>query len=129
MSASIAAYGRLGRDPEQRTSKAGKTWASASIAVQAGDDNALWLGIVAFGKAADVLLRHAKGDPISVSGRLQLDRWTDSDGKEHEKLKVVADAIISARSVRPAGNKKRAKDANASAQSPGVADFDDEVPF
>ncbi|HEX2796054.1 MAG TPA: single-stranded DNA-binding protein [Immundisolibacter sp.] len=68
------------------------------------------LGIVAFGKLADLLLRHAKGDLLSASGRMQVRRWTDTDGTGREQLQLVADALVSARTVRPGGGRKRAED-------------------
>lgn len=128
MTAHAAVYGRLGRDPEQRTSAAGKVWASASMAVQAGDDDAaMWFGVVAFGKVAETLCRHAKGDPIGVSGRLQMNRWTDREGKEHERLQIVADSIVSARTVRPSGGKRKARE-DRSAPAPAGAGRQDDVP-
>lgn len=61
---------------------------------------------MAFGKVAETLARHKKGDLISASGRLKLNRWTDRDGGEHEQLQIVADAVVSARSVRPGGRRR-----------------------
>jgi single stranded DNA-binding protein len=110
MSAQIAAYGRLGRDPEQRTSQSGNPWATASIAVSLGDgddDATQWFSVVAFGKVAEVLCRHNKGDLVSVSGRLKLNRWRGQDGGEREQLQIIADTVISAKTVRPAGGRKR----------------------
>lgn len=110
MSAQVAAYGRLGADPVQRQSQAGNPWATASLAVQLGEgDDAppQWFQLVAFGCVAETLARHAKGDIVSVAGRLQLNRWQDRDGKDHERLQIVADAVLSARSVRPGGGRKR----------------------
>lgn len=44
---------------------------------------------------------------ISVSGKLQLNRWQDRDGKDQERLQVIADAVLSAKTVRPAGGRRR----------------------
>ncbi|MDR3448716.1 MAG: single-stranded DNA-binding protein [Alphaproteobacteria bacterium] len=111
MTAHIAAYGRLGSDPVQRQSQAGNPWATASIAVPLGegDGEALvqWFSVVAFGRIAETLGRHAKGDLVSVSGRLQLNRWQDRDGKDHERLQVIADAVLSAKTVHPADRRRR----------------------
>jgi single-strand DNA-binding protein len=65
-----------------------------------------WVGVVAFGRCAEDLLRHDKGELVSVSGRVQVNRWAGSDGEEREQLQVVADSIVSARTVRPAGRSK-----------------------
>ncbi len=110
MTAQIAAYGRLGADPVQRQSQAGKPWATASMAVQIaeGDDAPpQWFQLVAFGRVAELLAKHAKGDLVSVAGRLQLSRWQDRDGTDHERLQIIADTVISARSARPRGGKRR----------------------
>lgn len=113
MSAQIAAYGRLGADPVKRTSPSGKEWATASIAVGTGDDDAptIWLGIVAFDRLAETLCRHAKGGTLSVSGRLKLNRWRDKEGAEREQWQVVADAIVSAHGARPSGGGRRRHEA------------------
>ena len=67
MTAQIAAYGRLGRDPRQHETKSGKPMASVSLAVtvearERGADDAegtLWLTVLAFGRVADELARHS----------------------------------------------------------------------
>ncbi len=109
MSAHLAAYGRLGSDPVERTSQSGKVWATASIAITMRGDTdppPLWLSIVAFGRAAETLCRHAKGDLISVSGQMKLNHWRDNAGNEREQLQVVTDTVISAKSVRPSGGRR-----------------------
>ena len=112
MSAAIAIYGRLGSDPAGRQSQAGNPWATVSIAVDLGkgdDEATMWFSVIAFGRVAETLCRHRKGDLLSVSGRLQLNRRTDRDGAERETLQVVADAMFSARSVRPGGGRGTAR--------------------
>ena len=109
MSAQIAAYGRLGGDPVGRQSQAGNTWSTASLAVTLADDGdapAQWFGIVAFGRSAEALCRHAKGDLLSVSGRLQLNRYRDREGNDREQLQIIADSIVSAKTVRLGGRRK-----------------------
>ena len=77
MTAQIAAYGRLGRDPRQHETKSGKPMASASLAVtvearERGADDAegtLWLTVLAFGRVADELARHSAGDPVRGSSQ------------------------------------------------------------
>ena len=123
MQASV--YGRLTSDPVLRESKAGKPWATGRVAVDAGtqDDEklTLFVGVVAFGKTAERLSRHAKGDPISVSGRCEMNAWTDSEGATRRELKIIADALVSAKTVRPGGRKKQAQD--------GASRYRDEAPF
>lgn len=111
MSGQVALYGRLGDAPIERTSQAGNLWATASLAVDLSDGRqdappVQWFGVVAFGRQAESLIRHGKGDLIGVSGRLQLSVWTDEDGNQRTKLQVIADTILSARTVRPGGKRR-----------------------
>ena len=107
MTAAISLYGRLGQDPRTVATKTGTPMATASLAVSlSDDDSATWFGVVAFSRQADELTRHSKGDLVSVSGRLQVNRWTTQTGEAREQLQVVADTVLSARTVRPRGGRK-----------------------
>lgn len=110
MSLQASAYGRLGGAPRAIETRSGNPMTVATLAMDAGEEDGpqLWLGIVAFGKLADLLLRHAKGDLLSASGRVQVRRCTDADGTGREQLQLVADALVSARTVRPGGAKRPA---------------------
>lgn len=133
MTAQLYAYGRLGGDPRAIETSTGTRMAVATLAVdvahsRGGDEQPpLWLGVVAFGHQAEQLLRHAKGDLLSVQGRLQRRVYTDSEGAQREQLQVVANNLISARTVRPGG---RREDGRVGAQGRSEAEpFDDPVPF
>lgn len=63
----------------------------------------LWLGVIAFGKQADALAKHHKGDLVSVAGNMQLNQWTGQDGGMQQGYQVIADSVLSARTVRPGG--------------------------
>lgn len=109
----VAAYGRLGGDPRSIDTSSGKAMAVASIAVDVAergteDPEPEWLGVVAFGGLADKLLQHAKGETVSVSGRVQRRRYQDRNGNERVQLEVIADALVSARTVRPGANRRQA---------------------
>ena len=89
-------------------------------------------------KVAQDLAGHAKGDPVSVSGRLQFSRWTDRDGDEREQWAIVADALMSARTVRPGGRGEGARWPGVTEPAPALSspassapatDFDDDIPF
>ncbi|WP_318839316.1 single-stranded DNA-binding protein [Serratia symbiotica] len=66
-----------------------------------------WLSVVAFGKQAEALARHVKGELISVSGTMQINQWTTKDGSTSSGYQMVADSVIRVRAVRPAGRKGR----------------------
>jgi single-strand DNA-binding protein len=105
MAASI--YGRLGSDPRAIPTKTGKPMTVVSIAVDIGADDPEWLQLVCFGTNAEALARHAKGDLIWASGRVERNCYTNRSGGERCQLKLVCDTIVSARTVRPSGGKKR----------------------
>ena len=109
MSAQIAAYGRLVADPRAIETRTGKAMTAARLAasVECRDgtgetgEETLWLSVLAFGRVAEDLARHAKGDPVSVSGRVRLERYVTGDGEERETWQVLADSVVSSRSVQP----------------------------
>lgn len=102
-----SAYGRLAADPRSIQTKTGKAMAVVNLAVNVDDDAPLWFNIIAFGRVAEDLLRHGKGDLVSVAGRVQRNTWTDANGNARERLEIVVDALISARTSRPAGGRKK----------------------
>ncbi len=122
-----ALYGRLSKDPQTRTTASGKPMAIATLAVDATPNNAdteetLWVSILAFGRQAETLERHRKGEMIAVTGRMTQSRWTGQDGQERTGLNLIADTIVSSRTVRPGGKRKKAP-----ATEPGF--HDDPIPF
>lgn len=147
MTAQISAYGRLVADPQTRTTASGTSMAMGRLAVALpchaaeGGEVTFWLGVVAFGKQADALAGHVKGDLVSVAGAMQVNQWTGKDGGIQQGYQVVADSVISARTARPGG--KRAESVKASGASRGHAtqsapgweiyntpdDFDQRPPF
>ena len=162
--ATLAVYGRLGSDPREHATRKGGAMATASLAVdvpdrsrdaEEGATETLWLRVTAFGRVAKSLAWHAKGDPVSVSGRLQWSRWTDRDGETREQWEIVTDALVSARTVPPRGGRRKGDGAGNGRDRddgrrrgegwPGVTephppasspashapadDFDDDIPF
>ncbi|EEY6594574.1 single-stranded DNA-binding protein, partial [Escherichia coli] len=94
MTAQIAAYGRLVDDPQVKQSSKGTPMTLARMAVslpcsQAHDGQAtLWLSVIAFGKQADFLAKHQKGDVASVSGTMQVSQWTGQNGETRRGYQV-----------------------------------------
>ena len=143
MTAQISAYGRLVADPQTRTTGKGTNMAMAHLAValpcNAADNGeaTFRLGVIAFGKQADALAKHRKGDLVSVVGNMQLNQWTGQDGGTQQDYQVIADNVLSARTVRPggkAGQQGQARDALRRAhehQAPttGYEGFDQTPPY
>ncbi len=130
-------YGRLGGDPVERATSNGKTMVTASLAVNAArqgtDEDPEWFSLVAFGRTADALVRHAKGDLVAAMGQLYRRHYTDRDGQQRQSWSLTAESILSARTVRPAGGRKRDKAQQPSGSATTTPDdgapFDDAIPF
>lgn len=127
MTAQISAYGRLVADPQTRTTTNGNNMAMARLAVslpcnaaEAGEST-FWLGVIAFGKQADALAKHQKGDLVSVAGNMQLNQWTGQDGGTQQGYQVVADSVISAKTVSPGGKRSPITDSDRLKQSTAAA--------
>ena len=128
-------YGRLGADPVERQTKNDKAMVTASLAVNAArhgaDADTAWFNLVAFGRAGEDLMRHQKGDLVACMGALTKNHYTARDGQERESWSLNVDAIVSARTVRPSGGRKRAgtaKAAPAGASAGNGAPFNDPIP-
>ena len=147
MTAQISAYGRLVADVQSRTTNNGNPMAFTRMAVTLPCQKAengeatFWLGVVAFGKQADALAGHVKGDLVSVAGAMQVNQWTGKDGGTQQGYQVVADSVISARTARPGGkrgasaSKNEVNKGHTTQPAPGWEiynapdDFDQRPPF
>lgn len=100
----------------------------------------VWLGeqqlsVLAFGRQADALAKHHKGELVSVAGNMQVSQWTGQNGETRQGWQVIADSVISARTARPGGKKGQqgqATDAlNRAKQQTGQHDdpYGDNIPF
>tara|TARA_R110000751_G_scaffold103400_3_gene198662 strand:- start:2150 stop:2536 length:387 start_codon:yes stop_codon:yes gene_type:complete len=76
--------GRLGQDPETKTSKAGKSYTKFSIATDShskGESKTEWHRCTAFGRTAEIIQEFSKkGDLLYVEGSIHTDKWTDKEG-------------------------------------------------
>jgi single-strand DNA-binding protein len=127
-------YGRMGADPVERTTKNGNPMVTGSLAVNCarqGEDEVMeWFSVAAFGKAGEILARHAKGELIAVMGQLTRTSFTGRDGQQRQGWSITADSILSARTARPGGGKRKQVDeAPAADGADGPSGLDDEIPF
>ena len=127
-----SAYGRLGGDPVERETRNGNAMATASLAVNvaraSADEDTAWFSLAAFGKTGEALLRHQKGDLLAAMGPLTRRRYTDRNGVDREGWSLTCEQVVSARTARPVGTRKR-KDTTDD-QSPATdPPLDDEIPF
>ncbi|EEQ2636117.1 single-stranded DNA-binding protein [Escherichia coli] len=136
MTAQIAAYGRLVDDPQVKQTSKGTPMTLARMAVslpcsQAQDGQAtLWLSVLAFCKQADQLAGHEKGNVISVSGTMQISQWTGQNGETRQGYQVIADSVISAKTVRPGGSRRKTTGTQGNQPPAGGDDpYGDDIPF
>lgn len=101
-------YGRLGNDPVARTTKSGTAMTTCSIVVDVTAHNAQepasqWFNVIAFGTAADELLRASKGQMLACIGKLTRGEYTTAAGEVREQWTLIADSVVTAKTAKPAG--------------------------
>ena len=97
----IVLQGRLVRDPEMRTTQSGVAVASFTLAVDrdfggrdGGEKQTDFIDCTAWRHTAEFVSEYfSKGRMAVVSGRLQIDSYTDNDGNKRRSAKVIADNI------------------------------------
>lgn len=99
----VMLIGNLTRDPELRTTPAGDSVASFSIATnftwkdKEGNkqEKAEFHNIVAWRKLAEIIGQYLKkGSKIYIEGRLQTRDWEDQNGVKRYRTEVIADNMI-----------------------------------
>jgi len=114
MTASI--YGRTIRIKPIQT-KSGKPMTVCSLAVtlsisKSQEQHTEWINIVSFGDVAENLAKLEDGVFISAFGRMQINLWTNQEGSEKKSLQLIADNILSAKTSRPGGGRKKKESGN-----------------
>ena len=97
----ITIMGRLTRDPEMRSTQSGVAVASFTLAVDrdfggrdGGEKQTDFIDCTAWRHTAEFVSKYfSKGRMAVVSGRLQIDNYTDNDGNKRKSAKVIADNI------------------------------------
>ena len=89
----VVLTGRLTRDPETRQVGPEQTVASFSLAVNGYGDKVSFFDVEAWRRTADIVAQYcSKGKLVSVTGRLEQQRW-EKDGQKRSKVVVVASGI------------------------------------
>lgn len=97
MQNSVSITGRLTRDPELKQVTSGDSVLRFSLACSrdykdktTGDYPTDFIDCEVWRQSADFLSRYgAKGCTVQVTGRLQIDDWTDNDGNKRRNAKVL----------------------------------------
>jgi single-strand DNA-binding protein len=96
----VVLIGRLGRDPEVRTTQKGKTVSNFSLATETyrganAEKITEWHQIVAFGKMAEQCNRYLnKGRMVCVEGALQTRTWEKTPGDKKYFTNIVASRVM-----------------------------------
>jgi single-strand DNA-binding protein len=90
--------GNVGKTPESRQTKAGKTMVRFGVAstkkVEGRDPVTSWVNVIAFDEMADQIVQNVKqGDRVLVTGRLEVETYQDKDGVERTSVTLLADDI------------------------------------
>jgi len=109
--------GRLTRDPELRTTSAGKPVAQFAVAtheyVGGGKEKSEFHNVVAWGRLAETCGKYlGKGQQVGVEGRLQTRSWDDAQGVRHWRTEIVANHV-----EMLAGRRRRDYSAEVAAES------------
>lgn len=88
--------GKMGQDPDLKTSGGGKEYVNFSVAVKAyGDKPANWFRCSAFGKTAEVIGKYVKkGDTVGVSGSLEFGEYEKDGVKTPSVTLMVRDVTL-----------------------------------
>jgi single-strand DNA-binding protein len=137
--------GRLGRDPEMRSTTAGKSITNLSVATtetwkdkNSGEkkEKTEWhrVAIFAEGLAQAIKKYAAKGDLIYVEGKLVTRKWTDKAGVEKYSTEINVDlgGVVKMLGSRGSNEGGGDRSADTSTESDNDADngvYDDEIPF
>jgi len=98
----VLLIGNLTRDVDMRFIPSGKAVANFGLAVNRtytdanGEkvEDTCFVDIVAWDRLAEVCGDYlAKGRPVFIEGRLQMDSWEAEDGQKKTRLKVIAQNI------------------------------------
>lgn len=94
--------GRLGDNPQMRTTQSGEPMATFSIAVSEKwndkqgnrQERTEWVNIQAFGKLAEIMGQYLfKGSQVQISGKLQSRKYTGQDGVERTAVSILANQM------------------------------------
>lgn len=149
----ITIIGNLGRDPELRYTPQGDAVCDFSVAVnsrkrdKAGEwqDFTTWFKVSLWRRQAENASKYlAKGQKVYIEGRLEVDEWSDRDGKDRYSLVVQGSEMqfLSGRDDESASSSNYAASDNSFAEdsenmpdkpknTPGAsnAPSDDDIPF
>ena len=148
----VMLMGNLTRDPEIRHTPKGTAVAELSLAInrtwrdEQGNkqEDTTFVEVTLWGRTAELAGQYlAKGKPVYIEGRLQLDTWDDkATGQKRTKMKIVGETMQFLQSGGDRGDRggqgeqqqssrsyQRQQQNTAQQSAPSAEDFDDDIPF
>ena len=142
----VILLGRLGQDPDVKTTAAGASIANISIATSESwkdkntgekKERTEWHRVIFFGKLAEIVGRYAKkGTQMYVEGQLRTQKWQDKDGADRYTTEVVVQGfggsmqLLGDNGVSNSNNAASgAPNQNNAPQTPPQDDLDMDIPF
>lgn len=93
--ANITIVGNVGKDPEQKDSKAGPMTKFSVGVTTRRDAETQWFNVTAWGKTAEVAMRYVKkGGAVLISGELQLRSYQDKQGQTKQSVDINARDLV-----------------------------------
>ena len=92
----VILVGRLVFEPEAKQSQSGVITCNTRMAVSRNDKDKTtdFINIHSFGSTAEFISKYfRKGDPISVSGKLQTSTWEKQDGTKVNEVYVLVNEV------------------------------------
>lgn len=123
------------RQPAQKMTKAGHPFAFLTIRSGSGDAARWWKVFVFSELSIAEVMQLSDGKSIAVSGEFDAEIYAPAGAEPRVTWKITADAVLSAKRLRPKEPRKVAGAAPATRPSAAPdllnrgRDFDDEIPF
>jgi len=107
----VIIVGRLGQDPDTKTSKNGKPMTFINVATseswntdQGKQEKTTWHKVIFFNRLAEIAAEYLqKGSEVYVEGRIETRKWQAEDGTDRWATEIIANEMQMLGS-KPSGN-------------------------
>lgn len=124
--------GRLGADPECKTTPDGLVTAKFRLAVgwkTQSKEGVEWVPVNTFGKLAEICQQYLrKGSLVQITGRFRTNEWTDRDGNKRKDAGINADSMQML-GGKADGQRQDAQQAKPQQRYEPAPDLNDDIPF
>lgn len=124
----VSLTGRLTKDPSITTSQGGIKVAKFSLAVNKTKDQTSFIGIVAFGKTAEIVETYCKsGKKVGIEGSIQTGSY-DKDGAKVYTTEVIVSRLMLMDGASNQVDRNQEVDSMIAPQQPANS-YTDDLPF